>query len=475
MLPFMKFCFAAGCLSAVIFTGVLPARTFTDNSGRSIEAEMVAFDGVDVVTIRRSDGQEFNLQIDRLSTEDQDFVRAWKPAEQRSVDPAEIKSINQIIGADLFADANLWDDTPSEVARRLDWPLESLTDSQSSFRKYNSQEDQLFGARPYSSALYGRDGKVDMISIVFANKGDAGRDNFSASPKELLDVLDEAIEMDGDKITKRLSSLGEPEQRTTATGRGMKERLQIWYWQDHAFALAVQDEEYVALRIMPKALVESRGRPEHSGSVAVREAAKANVDKRDNSDVVITNIPMVDQGPKGYCAPATLERVMRYMGVRADMYLLAMAGQTGVGGGTSVKELLDGTEKYLGDAGRKMEPARMRLKVRNVAKYIDEGQPILWAMYSTPEYNAVANSLSEARTKYTNIGEWKEALEKNLDGIAELKQNIETSHICLIVGYNEETDEIAVSDSWGPQYQMRWVPADLAAQISQDGYWVISF
>jgi hypothetical protein len=36
---------------------------------------------------------------------------------------------------------------------------------------------------------------------------------------------------------------------------------------------------------------------------------------------------MVDQGPKGYCVPATFERAMRTMGIDADMYLLAMVGQ----------------------------------------------------------------------------------------------------------------------------------------------------
>ena len=37
---------------------------------------------------------------------------------------------------------------------------------------------------------------------------------------------------------------------------------------------------------------------------------------------------MVNQGPKGYCVPATFERVLRTMGIESDMYLLAMLGGT---------------------------------------------------------------------------------------------------------------------------------------------------
>lgn len=45
-------------------------------------------------------------------------------------------------------------------------------------------------------------------------------------------------------------------------------------------------------------------------------------------DKWITSVPMVDQGPKGYCAVATGERVLRYYGKDADQHELAQACQT---------------------------------------------------------------------------------------------------------------------------------------------------
>jgi len=465
----------AWMILACLTIGAGQARTFTDASGRTIEAEIIEYDGGESVKIRRGDAQEFSLPLARLSAEDQAYIRAWEPEPEKPVDPAEIKRINELLGAELLSDGNLWDDDPAAVAQRLGWPLESKTKDQSSYRKYNQSNEQLLGARPYSSVLYGRDGKVDMISIVFANKGDAAREHFVTDERELRRAIEDSVEKDGEVIAKKLGVLGEPEQRTTATGRNMKERQQIWQWNDHALALAVQDEEYVAVRIMPAKLVENRGRPDHVGSVAVREAAKANVEQRANGDVIITNLPMVDQGPKGYCAPATMERVLRYMGVRADMYLLAMAGQTDVGGGTSVQALLDGAEQYLRSAGREMEIVRMKMKTRDIAKSIDEGQPILWTMLSTRAFNQIANDLTQKRAGVPKIDDWKKQLRGIVSDLPELEQEADTAHICLIIGYNKDTDEIAVSDSWGPEYAVRWVPAEVAEQITTGGYWVIDF
>ncbi|MEQ1748666.1 MAG: hypothetical protein ABL974_04550 [Prosthecobacter sp.] len=44
---------------------------------------------------------------------------------------------------------------------------------------------------------------------------------------------------------------------------------------------------------------------------------------------------MVDQGPKGYCAVATAERVFTYYDIPVDQHEMAQEADTGSGGGTS--------------------------------------------------------------------------------------------------------------------------------------------
>ena len=48
-------------------------------------------------------------------------------------------------------------------------------------------------------------------------------------------------------------------------------------------------------------------------------------------------------------------------------------------------------------------------------------------------------------------------------------------HICLIIGYNKQTGEIAISDSWGSRFAERWVPAQAARAVSRGGLYVIKW
>ncbi len=40
------------------------------------------------------------------------------------------------------------------------------------------------------------------------------------------------------------------------------------------------------------------------------------------------------------------------------------------------------------------------------------------------------------------------------------------AHVCLIIGCNAATDEIAISDSGGPEFQERWITVDEAEDIT---------
>lgn len=46
---------------------------------------------------------------------------------------------------------------------------------------------------------------------------------------------------------------------------------------------------------------------------------------------------------------------------------------------------------------------------------------------------------------------WKKALKAWRKSIGKIRPSKENGHVCLIIGYNKNTDELAISDSWGPQ------------------------
>jgi hypothetical protein len=186
-------------------------------------------------------------------------------------------------------------------------------------------------------------------------------------------------------------------------------------------------------------------------------------------------MPMVNQGPKGYCVPATWERAMRYMGVPADMYVLAMAGQTGQGGGTSTAAIAAGARQAIVFAGRTMEAASLRLDPVGIARYIDRGLPIMWAMFSTDEFNAAANSRKKARAEMSDPAAWKQQLAGARRAARRFRIDRASGHVCMIIGYNKQTGEIAVSDSWGPEFAERWVTQEEASAVSQGSFQVINF
>jgi hypothetical protein len=56
-----------------------------------------------------------------------------------------------------------------------------------------------------------------------------------------------------------------------------------------------------------------------------------------------------------------------------------------------------------------------------------------------------------------------------------LARGADEGHVCLITGFNAETGEIALSDSWGPDYEERWITEEEAAAISQGSMAVVAW
>jgi len=454
---------ALGLLS----TGSLHAVEITDREGRTIEVEILTIE-TDRIEIEMTGGNQLWLDRARLSDASNAMITAKTEAEKNA-----FKAFNQHMGVPLFEDNNLWDDANARVAKRLGWPRESKTKTQSSFRLYPKPNYRLLESRPFSAALYGQDGTVERLSVVFANKGDF---RFSEPPTEdEIDAMEAAIEDDAQKIEARLdTALGEAEQQTFGSGRGIRQLVKRWDWKGHAFLLASQDGEYVNLKIMPSARADDKGRAERISDARLRDLAQSNIVRRPNGDVLIGNIPMVDQGPKGYCVPATFERYLRFMQIPADMYLLAMAGQTQIGGGTSLSKIIDSIEGYLGSQNRSLKRMQTEIETREIKKFIDEGLPLIWALFSSREFNQFANKRTAQRRKTTDWEAWADQT-KSQSREVELRKDLTTAHACMIIGYNLETGEIAVSDSWGPNYEERWVPAEQLQQISQGSVYIVDY
>jgi hypothetical protein len=420
-------------------------------------------------------------------------IVAPEPVNATTATPSNVsfETMNRVFGVALWNDKNLWGNEAATVAQRLQWPLESRTSGNSSYRLYAKAKARVLGARPYSLVLYGAEGKADQLSLVFANKGDfsgiqklrreeeeqekEARDQARQEQKVAKDFA-AAVRADAETITKNLTAiLGEPEGLYFGVGSGLREKISRWNWEDHAILLAAPKEEYVSVRIMPVERANNNGRVTRINDMEMKAILSQRVVKRPNGDVVISEIPMVDQGPKGFCVPATWERYLRYMGIPADMYLLAMVGQTGLGGGTYLLPIAEAAGVLVNIYARKLERVEPSLTVKDIAKYIDKGLPMMWACYIFETMEQETTVRTQQRNKISDLAAYTQELTALRKKLPKKPMQNDYGHMRMITGYNETTGEIAISDSWGAYAEERWMLAEEAALISQDYLMVIKW
>ena len=85
--------------------------------------------------------------------------------------------------------------------------------------------------------------------------------------------------------------------------------------------------EYLFVEVQPVVSLELSS---EKSSLILKDqtALKESVTRSEQGHVYVANIPMIDQGKKGYCAAATLARVLQYYGYAVDQHALAELAET---------------------------------------------------------------------------------------------------------------------------------------------------
>ena len=213
--------------------------------------------------------------------------------------------------------------------------------------------------------------------------------------------------------------------------------------------------------------------------------------RRRQSDAYIDGVPMVNQGQRGYCIPATFERILRYYGIDADMHALALMLDTKVEGGTCINTKQ--VEKIAQMAGLDHE------EFRDLERYNDE----YYARYNMAardcggkqlfiEDFTVEETAEDGRVVNVRHYDWmSDAMDKEIqrksrlydaEGFAKFRNGVMSciekgyplvwsvdrifpwdrsdgsqgnGHVRIIVGYNELHDEVLYSDSWGCGHEFK--------------------
>ncbi len=325
----------------------------------------------------------------------------------------------------------------------------------------------IFQRKPYSNVevnLSLFDGKVEVVeaivdfkkgkflgtTISLFNRGDGGQ----ISNAE----FDERFKICGKEIGKQLAI--RPFRREAKPKQGMLTTGWIWISEAGMAVLEHNPEAPANVEFLRLRLCRRDAKGAYAAAMRSRAGATVrlsdlpqNVEEDDKGNVFVADIPMVDQGQKGYCVVASTQRLFEYYGIPCDQHQLAQIAESDPERGTSVgtinEELgkidhlfktrfealavgnMDGRlyelkdDRYLGKVVEERDYHKL------IHKYIDEGIPLLWSL---------------------GLGKYEEepAISPQASG----------GHMRMIIGYNDKTNRIIFSDSWGAGHEFKTMDAD---------------
>ncbi|RYD34640.1 MAG: hypothetical protein EOP86_10490 [Verrucomicrobiaceae bacterium] len=241
--------------------------------------------------------------------------------------------------------------------------------------------------------------------------------------------------------------------------------------------------EFIRLRIGPpvkKAMVGAVPSASDKGGIIGRADLVKNVEHADSGDTWIRNVPMVDQGMKGYCAVSSCQRVFNYFGLNVDEHEMAQVAQSSADGGTSGRKLMESLDQLEG-----------RLKVRfkklydlytnkalqdlasdyNRAARKRSAKPLDWTSLQLERMDPA--DLKSVRSKGAEYSKFQRMVKDNVDkGIPLLwsltlglypengKPAMQSGggHMRLVIGYNlkDPANPVLIfSDSWGGGHEKK--------------------
>ena len=238
---------------------------------------------------------------------------------------------------------------------------------------------------------------------------------------------------------------------------------------------------------------------QHAQPTAVkRTALKERVKHEANGDLYLDGVPMVDQGRKGYCVNATVERVMRYYGLDIDQNELAKAANTLTEGGTSPEGMCKALKKLGGQLSlvvRELKSFDLRDFFKETDSYNKLAKREKREMIPVPQSGWIPvgeiyqrmdpGILREVRLRKGNektkfVADITDLIEKGAPALWSVTLGMVTEtpdlpqarggHMRLIIGYNKKTSEVIYTDSWGAGHEFKRMPLDDAFFITDGLY-----
>lgn len=325
------------------------------------------------------------------------------------------------------------------------------------------------------------------LQAMLYNKGDDGiidADDFYARIDEARNAMDELTGVRG-----RARMAGKKDS-------AVKLKAWEWKWDNGIIRLETNstgkkknfEAEFIRLVMAANAANLNEG----GARDAVRKGElRRNIATEEDGTVWLKDIPMVDQGAKGYCVPATLARVFAFYGMdKIDQHALASVCDSQGSGGTSFRSMERGMKNVCKKYHTKfiiLDDYITNLKgaIENYNKFAKREDKETLGLYDDVFGTADADVLRKARAgKNSQVNKWMKDIRKHIDagtpviwmvmlGIYPEEVGLPQSrggHARLIIGYNLKKKTIIYTDSWGAAHARKTMPAADAMSMTMGRY-----
>ena len=374
--------------------------------------------------------------------------------------------------------ANLRNNSVLKAGSSFQW-LSSRRDS-ARYQALKRKDVTFFSEVIPEAIVRFRDGRLSRIYVAVYNRGDSDpitdEDTFDAKIETLSGKLSEKFGVEPQDSRKRLGSKATVMMRSWNTPRVVCQLR--WSSNNRGSFLA----EYILASLEKK----QNGDVEDAVvAKAAKSAAElpANVKRNADGDVYIDGIPMVDQGAKGYCVPAVVERVMKYYGADGvtQHTIAQIAGTRNFG--TDVNEMYNSLKRISNRFGCRLEEHYTFIRdVRDFRRFIDRYNSVA-RKNKAPKLKIVERNnmlivdetmrqLKEEIYRKTRMDD-KSAYKKFSKYVHDfIDKGIPLiwcvpGHMRLIIGYNDRESSVVFSDTWGAKFEFQ--------KMKRDDAWTLTY
>ncbi len=349
----------------------------------------------------------------------------------------------------------------------------------------NRRDLKLWSLPVGETVLRSRDDKLHSFDISIYNRGDNGdisQERFKTLTEQWHALLVEKAGLEGEKMDR--------------AQKGSVVSADRWVWKcSGAFLVLTSSKSKASRGYTPEFLKLSLVSVKYGKEIyeqrsgltrimARRRDLVANRVSKPNGDIFVRGVPMVDQGRKGYCAVASAERVFRYYGLPVDQHAMAQIAESSAGGGTNPSTMIDALKKVAGRTKTRLlvhyelEERKIRSEIKAYNRLIKKtGKGKEFPDETVIPYqhflsNCHGPTLREIRARGTAFDRFRKQIRDNINTGTPLLWALQVGvfpergipqqgggHMRLVIGYNQKTDEIIYTDSWGPGHEFKRMSA----------------